>query len=327
MSWNARAGKAYTIQNEAAVALKTPATARPGTAFEAQVTVTATGRRAVPAAAVTLTVPQGWTVEPATRHLVAVAPGERRTAAFTVTPGPADGSRRAVLSTAVTGDSWKGAASAVLALEPCAPPESGSVLVAWDPQEGSTVADASGNGRNATVTGAAAYDATAPSGSGLVLDGTTYLTTADTTLGLVREATFAAEVKIAGSGYRRLFDSQRSGDPGTDGVLLDVTPSNTLRFIGAGVNVTLNTTLPTGRWIDLVVTLDRGGALTAYVNGERKATGQATSDGITGCTSRPLRFGADQGGGQRLSGGLDRAAIIARTLTADEVKNWRQLAF
>ncbi|WP_206641540.1 glycosyl hydrolase family 95 catalytic domain-containing protein [Nonomuraea polychroma] len=328
LSWDARAGKAYTIQNEAAVALETPDTARPDTAFEARVTVTATGRRAVPAADVTLAVPQGWTVEPATRHVAAAAPGETRTAAFTVTPGPAGGSRRAVLSTAVTGDSWKGAASAVLAMEPCAPPASGSVLVAWDPQEGATVADASGNGRDATVTGGtAAYDATAPSGSGLVLDGNTFLTTADTTLGLIREATFAAEVKIAGSGYRRLFDSQRSGDPGTDGVLIDVTPSNTLRFIGAGTNVTLNTALPTGRWIDLVVTLDRSGALTVYVDGQRKATGQATSDGITGCTSRPLRFGADQGGGQRLSGGVDRAAIIARTLTADEVKNWRQLAF
>ncbi|SEH00152.1 alpha-L-fucosidase 2 [Nonomuraea solani] len=326
LSWNARAGKAYTIQNEAAVALKTPATARPGTPFEAQVTVTATRRRSVPASDVALAVPQGWTVEPATRHLPGVAPGRSRTAAFTVTPGPADGSRRAVLSAAVTG-SWQGAATAVLALEPCAPPPAGSVLVAWDPKEGGTVADTSGNGRHATVTGTAAYDATAPTGSGLTLDGDTYLTTAGTTLGLVREATFAAEVKIAGSGYRRLFDSQRSGDPGTDGVLIDVTPAGTLRFIGAGANVGLNTTLPTGRWIDLVVTLDRSGAITVYVDGERKATGQATSDGITGCTARPLRFGADQGGGQRLTGAVDRAAILARALTAGEVPNWRRLAF
>ncbi|MFC4117737.1 glycosyl hydrolase family 95 catalytic domain-containing protein [Nonomuraea zeae] len=328
LSWTARAGKAYTIQNEAAVALTAPATVQPGVPFQAEVAVTATRRRAVPASDVTLTVPQGWSAEPATRHLAAVAPGRSLTAAFTVTPGPADGSRRAVLAAAVAGDSWKGAATAVLALEPCAAAPPGSVLVAWDPKEGGTVTDASGNGRDATLTGGtASYDATAPSGSGLVLDGNTYLTTADTTLGLVREATFAAEVKIAGSGYRRLFDSQRSGDPGTDGVLIDVTPSNTLRFIGAGANVGLNTTLPAGRWIDLVVTLDRTGAITVYVDGERKATGQATSDGITGCTARSLRFGADQGGGQRLTGSVDRAAVIARTLTAEEVKSWRELAF
>ncbi|WP_345568624.1 glycosyl hydrolase family 95 catalytic domain-containing protein [Nonomuraea rosea] len=328
LSWNARAGKAYTIQNEAAVALTAPATVQPGVPFQAEVTITATRRRAVPASDVTLTVPQGWSTEPATRHVPGVAPGGSRTAAFTVTPGAADGSRRAVLAASVAGDSWKGAATAVLALEPCAAAPPGSVLVAWDPKEGGTVADASGNGRDATLTGGTAvYDATAPSGSGLVLDGATYLTTADTTLGLVREATFAAEVKIAGSGYRRLFDSQRSGDPGTDGVLIDVTPSNTLRFIGAGANVGLNTTLPAGRWIDLVVTLDRTGAITVYVDGERKATGQATSDGITGCTARSLRFGADQGGGQRLTGSVDRAAVIARALTAGEVGSWRELAF
>jgi alpha-L-fucosidase 2 len=328
LSWNARAGQAYTIQNEAAVALTAPATVRPGVPFQAEVTVTATRRRAVPASDVTLTVPQGWSAEPATRHVPGVPQGGARTAAFTVTPGAADGSRRAVLAASVAGDSWTGAATAVLALEPCAAAPPGSVLVAWDPKEGGTVADASGNGRHATLTGGAAvYDATAPSGSGLALDGATYLTTADTTLGLVREATFAADVKIAGSGYRRLFDSQRSGDPGTDGVLIDVTPGNTLRFIGAGANVGLNTTLPAGRWIDLVVTLDRTGAIAVYVDGERKATGQATSDGITGCTARSLRFGADQGGGQRLTGSVDRAAVIARALTAGEIKSWRELAF
>jgi alpha-L-fucosidase 2 len=256
-----------------------------------------------------------------------VAPGQSRTATFTVTPGPADGSRRAVLAASVTGDSWKGAATAVLALEPCAPAPAGSVLVAWDPKEGTTVADASGNARHATVTGTASYDPGAPTGSGLALDGNTYLTTANTTLGVVREATFAAEVKVAGSGYRRLFDSQPSGDPGTDGVLIDVTPENKVRFIGAGANVTLDATLPTGRWLDLVVTLDRTGALALYVDGERAATGQVTADGITGCTARPLRFGADQGGGQRLTGGVDRAAVLARTLTADEVKTWQDLAF
>ncbi|WP_187414241.1 glycosyl hydrolase family 95 catalytic domain-containing protein [Nonomuraea sp. PA05] len=328
LSWNARAGKAYTIQNEAAVALRTPGTAMPGTPFEAKLTVTATRRRSVPASDVTLTAPDGWTVEPATRHLAGVAPGRTRTATFTVTPGPADGTRRAVLSASVTGDSWKSGATAVLALEPCAPAPSGSVLVAWDPKEGGTVADSSGNGRDATVAGgAAAYDGTAPTGSGLTLDGNTYLTTADTALGVVREATFAAEVKIAGSGYRRLFDSQPSGDPGTDGVLIDVTPAGKVRFIGAGANVTLNATLPAGRWIDLVVTLDRAGGLALYVDGERLATGQVTADGITGCTARPLRFGADQGGGQRLTGGVDRAAVLARTLTAEEVRTWKELAF
>ncbi|MEV5892822.1 glycosyl hydrolase family 95 catalytic domain-containing protein [Nonomuraea fuscirosea] len=330
LTWNARAGQAYTIQNEAAVAMEAPATAVPGTPFEARVTVTATRRRAVPAADVALTAPAGWTVEPATRHLPATAPGRTRTAVFTVTPGPADGSRRAVLTGSITG-SWRGSATAVLGLDPCPPPEPGSLLVAWDPKEGGTVADTSGNGRDATITGTVtgtpSYDTTAPTGSGLVLDGDTYLTTGATTLGLIREATFAAEVKIAGSGYRRLFDSQVSGDPGTDGVLIDVTPDNTLRFIGAGANTGLNATLPTGRWIDVVVTLDRTGTITAYVDGEPRATAQTSTDGITGCTARSLRFAADQNGGQRLTGAVDRAAILARALSAAEVKTWQNLTF
>ncbi|MFC7648047.1 LamG domain-containing protein [Streptosporangium lutulentum] len=160
-----------------------------------------------------------------------------------------------------------------------------------------------------------------------MLNGSTYLTTGDTTLGFLQEATFAAEVKIAGSGYRRLFDSQPSGDPGTDGIIIDLTPSNTLRFIGAGLNVGLSGTVPTGRYIDLVVTMGRDGTINAYVDGARIGGGTATTDGITGCTARPLRFGADQGGGQRLTGAVDRMAILPRALTAAEVGGWRDIAF
>ncbi|MBT2225040.1 glycoside hydrolase N-terminal domain-containing protein [Nonomuraea sp. NEAU-A123] len=328
LSWNARAGKTYTIHNEAAVALKVPSAVLPSTPFTAEVTVTATRKRAVPASEVTLTLPKGWAADPKSVLLPASSPGGSRTATFTVTPAAADGSRYAQIVATAVGNSWKGSATAALTLTPCASPEPGSVLVAWNPEQGGTVTDSSGNGLDATVTGGSAtYDSTAPTGSGLVLDGKTYLVTGNTALGFLPEATFAAEVKIAGSGYRRLFDSQPSGNPGTDGVLVDVTPSNTLRFIGAGANVGLNTTLPTGRWIDLVVTLDRSGAITVYVDGEQKASGQATPDGITGCASRSLRFAADQGGGQRLTGAVDRAAIFAKKLAADEVKNWRQLAF
>ncbi|GAA0419663.1 hypothetical protein Acor_29480 [Acrocarpospora corrugata] len=327
LSWEAQAGQAYTIENESAVTLKAPAAASPGVPFDAEVTVTAIREREVPASDVTLTLPAGWTAVPASRQLPAASPGSPRTATFTVTPGPASGSRQAQIIANVAGESWRGSASAVLAMTPCFSPPTGSVLVAWDPRQGATVTDSSGNGRHASVAGGTAtYDSTAPTGSGLNLTGSTYLVTGNTLLGYLPEATFAAEVKIGGTGYRRLFDSQPSGNPGTDGILIDVTPSNQLRLIGAGAGVTLNTALPTGRWIDLVVTLDRTGLITVYVDGEQKATGQATSDGITGCTSRSLRFAADQGGGQRMTGGVDRAVIIAKKLSSAEVKNWKQLA-
>ncbi|MCG5214844.1 glycosyl hydrolase family 95 catalytic domain-containing protein [Streptosporangium sp. KLBMP 9127] len=210
---------------------------------------------------------------------------------------------------------------------PCAAPPSDRPVVAWDPVSGTTVADASGSGRPATVTGGASYDSTAPTGSGLVLTGSTYLSTANTTLGHLREATFAAEVKIAGSGYRRLFDSQPSGDPGTDGVLIDVTPSGNLRFIGAGRGVTTDAVLPTGRYLDLVVTLAQNGTITVYVDDVRAGGGTATSTGIVACTARPLRFAVDQNGGQRLTGAVDRMAVLPRALTATEVRTWQDMAF
>ncbi|MBB2741637.1 UNVERIFIED_ORG: hypothetical protein FHR35_001457 [Microbispora rosea subsp. rosea] len=73
--------------------------------------------------------------------------------------------------------------------------------------------------------------------------------------------------------------------------------------------------------------LGHRGAEPLRLDGVRVAGGQATGDGITGCASRPLRFAADQGGGQRLSGAVDRMAIFARRLSPEQVKTWQDLAF
>lgn len=89
----------------------------------------------------------------------------------------------------------------------------------------------------------------------------------------------------------------------------------------------LSGTIPTGRYIDLVVTMNRNGAINTYVDGTRVGGGNATTDGITGCIARPLRFAADQDGGQRLTGAVDRMAILPKALTAAEVGTWRDIAF
>lgn len=323
VTFTAEAGKTYRAKGEVRVALEAPAETGAGQSFPVKVTVTATGGRAVPAGDVTLQLPQGWTATPGSVHLPATTQGRTRSAAFTVTSGPADGSRSARITATVKGDEWSGRASASLAFAPCAVPSAAKPLVAWNPSAGTTVADGSGNGRDATVAGTAAYDGD----GGLVLNGATYLTTAPTTLGFLKEASFAAEVKVAGTGYRRLFDSQPSGDPGNDGVLIDLTPDNRVRFIGAGLNVTTDATVPTGRYVDLVVTMGRDGTVTVYADGARIGGAKVRADGITGCATRPLRFAADQGGGQRLSGAVDRVAIFARALTPAEVPTWQQLAF
>jgi alpha-L-fucosidase 2 len=244
-----------------------------------------------------------------------------------VTPAAGDADQASVRAV-LAGDGWRSTGVTGVRIEPLPPctPATGTV-VAWDPSTGATVEDVSPNDRDATVDGATAYDAAAPTGSGLVLDGATFLRTADTSLGFLPEATFAAEVKVEGTGYRRLFDFQPGGNPGTDGVLIDLTPSNQVRFIGSDQNVTTDAVVPTGRYVDLVIVMADSGELTVYVDGARAGGGQVPDTGITGCATRQLRFAADQDGGQRLTGAVDRAAIFADALSAEEVAGWRTRAF
>jgi hypothetical protein len=105
-------------------------------------------------------------------------------------------------------------------------------------------------------------------------------------------------------------------------VLIDLTPDNRVRFIGSGQNVTSSAVVPRDRWIDLVITMSDAGAITVYVNAAVAGTAQVPPDGINGCATRQLRFGADQGGGQRLTGSVDRMLILPRALTAEQVANW-----
>ena len=327
ISFTAVAGRTYVATSAVSVTVAAPEQVVDRTPFDARVTVTSRGPE-VPAGTLSLQAPEGWTVSPASQSFATLPSGQSRSYTFQVTPvaGDADQAR---LTAVLAGNGWRNTGLTGVRIEPLPPctPAAGTV-VAWDPTSGSVVDDVSPNNRDATVDGAAAYDAAAPSGSGLVLGGSTFLRTADTTLGYLKEATFAAEVKVDGSGsYRRLFDFQPSGDPGTDGVLIDLTPSNQVRFIGSGQNVTTNATVPTGRYVDLVVVMADSGELTVYADGARIGGGQVPDDGINGCATRQLRFAADQGGGQRLTGAVDRAAIFAEALSAEEIPAWRTRAF
>ncbi|MCT2583767.1 glycosyl hydrolase family 95 catalytic domain-containing protein [Actinophytocola gossypii] len=327
VTFDADRGRTYVFRALASMSVDAPDRVVDQTPFEAEVTVSAHGRT-LPAARLALDLPDGWTASPARHHVRPIRRGGSRTYTFTVTPAAGD-TEFQPLTAVLTGDGWRHTGRTGVAIEPlppCAAPPDGP-LVAWDPASGSTVDDASRHDRDATVRGSVAYDDTAPTGSGVVLDGGTYLGTEPTSLGFLREATFAAEVKASGSGYRRLFDWQPSGDPGTDGVLIDLTPSNQLRFIGSGTNVTTGAVVPADRWTDVAVTMTDAGELTVYLDGAQAATAAVPADGINGCATRELRFGADQGGGQRLTGAVDRATILPVALSAAEIPNWRTHAF
>jgi alpha-L-fucosidase 2 len=326
---DAKEGHRYEVRSLATVSISAPERAEDSTAFPVEVTVAAT-TRTVPAAELTLALPEDWTYSPSGQQVLPIRRGESRTFTFEVTPKAGDEESYSVAAV-LSGDGWQVTGRAgvgVDPLPPCPIPPTEEPLVAWDPEAGGTVDDVSTSGRDAAVQGTAAYDATGPTGSALRLDGQSYLHTEPTSLGFLPEATFAAEVKVEGSGsYRRLFDWQESGNPGNDGILIDLTPSNALRFIGSGTNVTTSATVPTGRFVDLVVTMNDAGAVTVYVDGEVAGTARVPDTGINGCATRELRFGADQNGGQRLTGSVDRAAIFADLLDGTEVRTWRERAF
>ena len=65
---------------------------------------------------------------------------------------------------------------------------------------------------------------------------------------------------------------------------------------------------------------------TVYLDGAQAASANVPDVGINGCASRKLRFGTDQGGGQRLNGAVDRIAIFPRLLTPGEITGWQELA-
>jgi alpha-L-fucosidase 2 len=321
----ATAGHTYVIVSLASMTIDAPEKAIADQPFDVKVTVAAT-EQTLGAGRLTLALPDGWQSTPAEHSVPAVEAGSSAAYTFRVTPKAGTDTLwpiRAVLA----GDGWQ--LSGVTAVEiepapPCPVPDAGEPIVAWDPRGGATVGDLSRYGRHATIQGTAAYDATGPTGSAVRFDGQTFLRTAPTSLGFLREATFAAEVKVTTQGsYRRLFDFQPSGDPGTDGVLIDLTPDNRVRFIGSGLNVTTSAVVPRDRWTDVVVTMADSGLLTVYIDGAAAATAQVPPDGINGCATRQLRFGADQNGGQRLTGSADRMLILARALAADQVATWR----
>ncbi|WP_326558941.1 glycosyl hydrolase family 95 catalytic domain-containing protein [Micromonospora sp. NBC_01796] len=331
ITFEAVKGHTYVATSQVDIAIAAPATLEVGQTAPVTVTIKASGTTTVPASSVKLAVPEGWTVRPGQIATPKLRPGDSQVYTFTVAPTREAEPGPSRIEARLINDAWRATASTSIALPippPCDVPNPANPLVAWDPSSGNTIADRSPNGRTATVQTGAEYVAAGPTGSALALNGQRYLRTTPTTLGYLNTATFAAEVKVTTTGsYRRLFDSQPGGNPGTDGILIDLTPSNQVRFIGAGNGVTTTATLPTGRFLDLVITMADDGAITVYVDGQVAGTAKVPDGGIIGCATRELRFAADQDGGQRLTGELDRVAIFPTALPADQVVGWQARAF
>ena len=337
VTFAATAGDAYTAAALATVGVTAPASATTGDVVDVVATVSAVGDAAIEGGELELVLPEvpdgqpEWVAEPAAVDLDPVPAGGSRDVAFRVTVGAGnDSGTSAVVArlTAGEGTVEGRAAIAVRPPAPCAVPPADGTLLAWDLGE-DPLTDASGHGRTPRVVGPAPVVAEGPTGSAQSLGPTTYVASEPFALGHLYQASFAGEFRIdAGvSSYRRLFDAQPVGQD-ADGILIDLTPSNAVRVITAGVGTTTPVQVPTGRWFDLVVTIGEDGAITVFVDGDARSGGTiAGFDAIAGCRTRPFHAGANQGGGEVQRGAVDRVAVFGRALTADEVATWQALAF
>ncbi|RIJ78379.1 hypothetical protein D1871_03070 [Nakamurella silvestris] len=329
VTFTAEAGQTYTVAPSMAVTVTAPAEAQQGDQIAVTVGVSSIGTAPVPAGVATLTLPAGWTSQPASVPVAQVPVGGSATAQFTVTVGAGtSGGLSSIIGQVTVGDAAVSGRAAVKVRPPtpCPVPSPGKALLAWDLGKGVDAPDLSLSGRPGTVSGGALISQTGPTGNSQELTGNRYITSASTSLGFLWSATLAAEVNItSSSSYRRLWDYH---PPSSDtGIMIDLTPSGTVRVVTAGVNNTVNAVLPTGRFINLVVVLGEGGAVKIYVDGVQVGSTQVPSTGYDGCGPRPFRFGGDQSGGQRLTGFVDRIAVIPRALEPAEVTQWQQIAF
>jgi len=329
VSFVGEAGQTYTAAPSMAVTITAPAEAQQGDQIPVTVGVSSVGTAAVPAGVATLTLPAGWTSQPASVPVAAVPVGGSATAAFTVTVGAgASNGLSTIIGQVAVGDSSVTARTAVKVRPPtpCPVPTKDKALLAWDLGKGVNAPDLSMSGRPGTVSGGVLISPTGPTGNSQELSGNRFVTSESTSLGFLWSATLAAEVNITpNANYRRLWDYH---PPSSDtGIMIDLTPQGTMRVVTAGVNTTVNTVLPTGKFINLVVVLGEGGAVTVYVDGAQVATAKVPDTGYNGCGPRPFRFGGDQSGGQRLTGFVDRIAVFPRALEPAEVATWQQIAF
>ena len=191
---------------------------------------------------------------------------------------------------------------------------------------GTTLADASGNGKDATLSGAAAFGA-GVSGNALNLTGG-YASLPTGIVSTLNDFTIAAWVKIDTlSTWSRIFDF----GTGTT-VNMFLTPrsgSGTVRFAittsGGGGEQQINgaSALATGSWQHVAVTLS-GNTGTLYVNGVAVGTN-------TNMTLRPSSLGSTTqnylGDSQytadpALLGSIDDFRIIGRALSAAEIRQF-----
>ena len=205
---------------------------------------------------------------------------------------------------------------------PSAPAGSVSPVAAYGFNEGTgtVVADASGNGNNGTISGAA-WTNSGKYGSALVFNGTNALVTVSnsTTLQLSAAMTLEAWVNPAtvGSVFRDVIYK------GNDNYYLEATsagggaPGGGGTFGSSDVILYGTTALAVNTWSYLAVTYDSG-TLRFYVNGIQVAS--QTQPGAIATSANALQIGGDNLYSQFFKGMIDEVRIYNRALSAAEIQ-------
>lgn len=126
--------------------------------------------------------------------------------------------------------------------------------------------------------------------------------------------TFGAELGIdlwvyptTSSGYRRLVDKCTVG--GQDGFVLDLNPSNDVRFIVGYSEVLSSTALVLNTWSHVEATYAQNGTIAVYINGTQVASATVGNTPVPNNGSLQVRLGADQNGTSLFSGRLDDVKV------------------
>ncbi|MFD7710254.1 beta-L-arabinofuranosidase domain-containing protein [Streptomyces sp. NPDC059786] len=209
---------------------------------------------------------------------------------------------------------------------PPPPPE----FAAWhrfDETSGTTAADATGNGEDASLAGGATWTTDGRTGGAVALDGASgHVRLADDLLAGAAAYTVAAWVRLDGQpgAWSRIFDV---GTGVTANMFLTpLSGDGTLRYAitaaGAGAEQRIDTDpLPTDRWVHTAVTGGDGTAV-LYVDGREAGRNTAV-------TVEPRRFGnhiragyvgrSQYGADPCLKGAVDDFRVYGRALSAAEI--------
>jgi PKD repeat protein len=201
----------------------------------------------------------------------------------------------------------------------------GGLVAAYGFEEssGAGVTDASGNGNNGTISGAATRAATGRFGKALSFDGTSALVTVNdsASLELTTAMTLEAWVYLTVTGpdwqsvvFKPIDASSISY------VLQGVSQPSKAPSLGTSVgsaNLLAPTALPTNAWSHLAATYD-GATMTLYVNGQRVASRAQT--GVMGTSTQALTIGGNSLFGAYWTGLIDEVRIYNRALTASEIQ-------